>query len=102
MEKSSKVISFRKKKFEKKCKVLIKNKNYIILFLGIPLIISSLLTIDNYFVKLKMDRQGIKYEANSNTNLDYIMDETNENQYNDIKRYYVYKDKAEKFFDEKK
>lgn len=96
MKKTSKVISLRQRKIEKRYKNIIDKKNLLILFLGVPILISSILVIDNYFVKIKLEKKGVEYNPYANVNLNYI-NEAESTTYKDIKRYYMYKDKIKDY-----
>lgn len=101
MKKTSKVISLRKKRFEKKCKKVTRNNKYLLLFVGVPMIICSTLAIDNYFVRLKLEKKGIEYNPYVNVDFNYINEQSKEYQYKDIKEYYSYRDKIKNYMDSK-
>lgn len=101
-KKTTNVISFRRRKLEKKYRALIKNKKYIFLFVGIPILLSTVLSIDKYFVVTSLESKGMEYNPYVYINTDYIANETQDNQYVDIKEYYRHKQKVEDFFEEKK
>lgn len=101
-KKTTNVISLRKRKLEKKYRTLIKNKKYIFLFVGTPILLSAMLTIDKYFVVKSLESKGMEYNPYVYINTDYIANETQDNQYVDIKEYYRHKEKVEDFFEEKK
>lgn len=102
MKKSLNVVSLKKKRFEKKYSILIKNNKYLIIFVGIPILITSLIIIDREILKDNFQSRGIKYNPSININRNYIINESKENEFLDIKEYYVYKEKFKDYIEERK
>lgn len=78
----NKVVSLKKRRRKKKFKKVLEKKNYFFIFLGIPLIVSVALTVDNYYVRRYKLKNNLEYNPYMNVDIDYIL---NNNYREDIK-----------------
>lgn len=101
MNKSSKIIYFKRKKMEIKYKKVLKKRKYIVLFLGIPVMMSSIYMIDNSIIRYNYYSKGIEYKPYYETYKDKILNESDENEYLDLKKYYNFKYDFKEYIDER-
>ena len=93
MRKENKVISFKEKKMEKKYGSVYKKRKYVLLLIAIPVLISSIVMLDRYINKVSLANQGIEYKPYYDIHKEYIMNETDENTYKELKSYYIHQEK---------
>lgn len=93
MREQNKVISFKERRMEKKYGSVYKKRKYGLLLIAVPVLISSIVMLDRHFNKVSLANQGIEYKPYYETHKEYIMNETEESKYKELKRYYIFQDK---------
>lgn len=94
MNKQAKVISLKERKREKKGKNLKRLKKYTSLFLLIPVVLSCIYGIDNSIIRYKHNINKTEYKPYYEIHKEYILNETDKDEYIDLKNYYNLKQNA--------
>lgn len=94
MNKQAKVISLKERKREKKGKNLKRLKKYTSLFLSIPVVLSCSYGIDNSIIRYKHNINKTEYKPYYEIHKEYILNETDKDEYIDLKNYYNLKQNA--------
>jgi hypothetical protein len=94
MNKQVKVISLKERKREKKYRNLKILKKYTSLILSISVVLTCIYGIDNSIIRYKHNIDGLEYKPYYEIHKDYILNETDKDEYIDLKNYYNLKQNA--------
>ncbi|MGL5315152.1 MAG: hypothetical protein ACRC92_17995 [Peptostreptococcaceae bacterium] len=75
MKNSANVISFKKRKFNKKYGKLFENYKYLLIIIGIPIILASMFMIDRIIMKKVLSYNGVDYSQYYETRIENAIDE---------------------------
>lgn len=76
MKNASNVISFRKRKLEKKYGKIIKKNKYKFIFILIPIIVAFFIMIDRWIIKTKLASKYINYISYDEKYKNYILNDS--------------------------
>lgn len=100
--KSSNVISLRQRKFKKRYGKFLNKKKYLFIFAGIPVLIASVVMIDREVTKYNLASRNIEYKPYYETHKEYILNESKEGEFKELKQYYQKEEKFENYIQERK
>ncbi|MCR8744843.1 hypothetical protein [Romboutsia lituseburensis] len=100
MKNASNVISFRKRKLEKKYGKIIKKNKYLFIFIVIPIVVACFIMIDRWIIKTKLASQEIGYVPYHEKYKNYILNDSEEGKFKELKEFYKTQDKIETYIEE--